>query len=211
MPTGTWERLPDDKRRTITAVAEAEFAARGFSGASLNTISRQAGVSKGSLFQYFTDKADLWRFIVDRASERTAAHMLDAMQMRDPSDSASMIDHLAEQWIGYFFDHPLDRALAAAATMDPDPLASSTVTTAALPYFRTVITEALSGAEPERFRCGRPVDVDGIVAVLMTLLPSLALAAHRHIGDDLLGPAPVPREQAVRHAQRLIGIVTGTR
>ena len=59
MPTPTWQRLDESRRQAITDAAEAEFAANGFSGGSLNVIARDAGVAKGSLFQYFTDKADL--------------------------------------------------------------------------------------------------------------------------------------------------------
>lgn len=211
MPEGTWDRLPEAKRSGITTVAETEFAARGYTGASLNVISRQAGISKGSLFQYFSDKGDLWRYIVDRASTRIAKHMFEALRARDPSDPAGTIDHLAAEWIGYFFDHPIDRALAAAATADPDPAASSAVAAASLPYFRSIITEALNDPKSQKLHDGRAVDIDGIIAILMTLLPSLVLTAHRQIGDRMHEPTQVVRRQSIQHAQRLIGIVVGTR
>jgi len=54
----------------VLDAAEAEFAKRGFSGGSLNTIVREAGISKGSLFQYFDDKADLYAHLAELASVR---------------------------------------------------------------------------------------------------------------------------------------------
>ena len=63
MPTPTWNRLPAARRDAIVAAAEAEFAENGFSRGSLNVIAREAGVAKGSLFQYFTDKLDLFAYL----------------------------------------------------------------------------------------------------------------------------------------------------
>ena len=37
-----------------------EFGTRGFSAGSLNVIASQAGIAKGSLFQYFEDKLDFF-------------------------------------------------------------------------------------------------------------------------------------------------------
>ena len=75
MPTPTWNRLPAAKRDAVLAAAEAEFGERGFSGASLNTICRKAEISKGSLFQYFTDKADMYAHLAELASLRIRAAM----------------------------------------------------------------------------------------------------------------------------------------
>ena len=38
-------------------------------------IARRAGVAKGSLFQYFADKRDLYAFITDVVSQRVRAYM----------------------------------------------------------------------------------------------------------------------------------------
>ncbi|OUI97095.1 TetR family transcriptional regulator, partial [Acetobacter orientalis] len=47
------------KRQQILAGAKVVFADHGFEGASMSAIARQAGVSKGTLYNYFTNKADL--------------------------------------------------------------------------------------------------------------------------------------------------------
>src|SRR5688500_4398609 len=75
MPTSTWDRLPATRRDAVIAAAEAEFGAQGFSRGSLNVIAREAGVSKGSLFQYFADKADLCAYLADIVSLRIRAHL----------------------------------------------------------------------------------------------------------------------------------------
>ena len=75
MPTVTWSRLGGERRSAVVDAAEAEFAAHGFSGGSLNVIARRAGVAKGSLFQYFADKRDLYAYITDVGSQRVRAYM----------------------------------------------------------------------------------------------------------------------------------------
>ena len=60
MPTVTWARVDPSRRAAVIEAAEAEFGAHGFSQGSLNVIARRAGVAKGSLFQYFADKRDLY-------------------------------------------------------------------------------------------------------------------------------------------------------
>ena len=75
MPTVTWARLDPIRRAAVVEAAEAEFGAHGFSQGSLNVIARRAGVAKGSLFQYFADKRDLYAFIADVGSQRVRAYM----------------------------------------------------------------------------------------------------------------------------------------
>ena len=52
------------KRRQILDGARAVFMNLGFDGASMGEIARAAGVSKGTLYVYFTDKSALFEAIV---------------------------------------------------------------------------------------------------------------------------------------------------
>ena len=75
MPTVTWARLDPQRRAAVAEAAEAEFGAHGFSQGSLNAIARRGGVAKGSNFQYFAAKRDLYAYILDVASERVPTHI----------------------------------------------------------------------------------------------------------------------------------------
>lgn len=48
-------------RNTLLTAAREKFTDVGFSGASLESIVKAAGVTKGALFHHFKDKADLFR------------------------------------------------------------------------------------------------------------------------------------------------------
>jgi AcrR family transcriptional regulator len=62
----TFSNLPLEKQEKIVAAAVAEFARHGYKKASINTIVRTAGIAKGSLYQYFRNKEELFVFIFDR-------------------------------------------------------------------------------------------------------------------------------------------------
>ena len=59
-----WQRRSEDRPREICAAALEVFAEKGFAAAKLDEIARRAGVSKGTLYLYFKDKADLFRAVV---------------------------------------------------------------------------------------------------------------------------------------------------
>jgi AcrR family transcriptional regulator len=52
------------KRRQILDGARSAFLHSGFDGASMNDIVREAGVSKGTLYAYFSSKEDLFEAII---------------------------------------------------------------------------------------------------------------------------------------------------
>src|SRR5436309_2108657 len=94
MPTVTWARLDPLRRAAVIDAAESEFGAHGFSRGSLNVIARRAGVAKGSLFQYFADKRDLYAYVTDVASQRVRAYMEDLILRLDPS--RPVFEHLTD-------------------------------------------------------------------------------------------------------------------
>ncbi|NJD19363.1 MAG: TetR/AcrR family transcriptional regulator [Gemmatimonadetes bacterium] len=68
-----FDKLDPERQEEILAAAAEEFAARGFEAASLNRIVQRAGTSKGALYYYFEDKADLLATVAERALRRVLA------------------------------------------------------------------------------------------------------------------------------------------
>ena len=64
MPKETFYRLPDEKRERIMAAAEREFLENSFEEASINRIIKEAAIPRGSFYQYFEDKKDIFLYIV---------------------------------------------------------------------------------------------------------------------------------------------------
>lgn len=65
MPKQTFLNLPEEKRRAVVNAAIGEFADYGFEASSINRIVANSGISKGSFYQYFEDKMDVFRYLMD--------------------------------------------------------------------------------------------------------------------------------------------------
>ena len=57
MARNRFDNLGSEKQEAILRAAGEEFAEKGFAGASINRIIRESGMSKGSVYYYFEDKA----------------------------------------------------------------------------------------------------------------------------------------------------------
>ncbi len=64
MPKPTFFNLPEEKRRTILQAAIDEFAEYGLENASTNRIVARGGIPKGSFYQYFENKEDVFRYLM---------------------------------------------------------------------------------------------------------------------------------------------------
>jgi TetR/AcrR family transcriptional regulator of autoinduction and epiphytic fitness len=63
------------KRRQILEGAQRVFNQMGFDAASMNDITRAAGVSKGTLYVYFTDKVQLFIALIEQEREKHAREL----------------------------------------------------------------------------------------------------------------------------------------
>ena len=64
MPSSTFLNLPAEKQEKLLEAATREFSHRPFNEASINQIIKEAGIPRGSFYMYFTDKADLFRYLL---------------------------------------------------------------------------------------------------------------------------------------------------
>lgn len=187
MPKTTWFNLDDTKRRRVLDAAMAEFGRRGFSGGSLNVIARDAGVAKGSLFQYFDDKLELYAFVCDGCSARVrdeVARHIDGAQV--DCDLFTLLRQTLRDWLSYFEDHPLERGVTFAVNAEIDPQVRATVRRVANRHYLEVLRPLLARAV-ER---GDLRDADAgerLLAWLLMSLPHLAMACHDPDVDPVLG------------------------
>lgn len=66
MPTKTFFNLSLDKQRRLIEAGEREFSRVDFSESSINRIIQDAKISRGSFYMYFTDKEDLYFFVLEK-------------------------------------------------------------------------------------------------------------------------------------------------
>jgi AcrR family transcriptional regulator len=207
MPTVTWARVDPARRAAVVEAAEAEFGAHGFSGGSLNVIARRAGVAKGSLFQYFADKRDLYAFIADVGSQRVRCYMEDRIRELDSGRPFfEFLTDLLDDWVAYFADHPRERSLHAAASLEVDTDARVSVRSVIHRHYLEVLRPLVRDARARgdlRMDC----DTGALLSLLLLIFPHLALAPYVRGMDPILGldePSPEQPSLAVR---RLVAVL----
>lgn len=65
MPTKLFFELKEEKQGKIISVGISEFAGYGYTNSSTNRIVKNSGISKGSLFKYFSNKEEFYFFLLD--------------------------------------------------------------------------------------------------------------------------------------------------
>lgn len=67
------------KREQILDGAKRVFMKLGFDAASMNDVTREAGVSKGTIYVYFQSKEDLFASLIEREKGRFAEELRDLL------------------------------------------------------------------------------------------------------------------------------------
>ena len=207
-PRSTWDNLDADRRLRVLRAAMAEFGRHGYSGGSLNVIAREAGVAKGSLFQYFADKFDFFAYVAEQTSLTIFAAMvphLDAGPM--PGESfLAFFERLVDAWIDYMHAHPLERAVTAATTMELDPQVRQAVREPVHRLYaqglRPLLNNAVGAGE-----LAADTDVDALLSMLVLLLPHLALAPFEPGLDSALRLHGTRGRARAAAAHRLVAVV----
>ncbi|WP_426515611.1 TetR family transcriptional regulator [Diaminobutyricibacter sp. McL0618] len=63
----------EETRRRLRDAALVEFAARGFDGTTIGSISARAGVNRERIYSYYGDKKALWELVLSTELERLAS------------------------------------------------------------------------------------------------------------------------------------------
>jgi len=70
MLRGEFERIDDLEKAAVREIAE-----NGYEKASINTISREAGISKGTFYYHFRSKEELFFFIIEKVMNKKIEFM----------------------------------------------------------------------------------------------------------------------------------------
>lgn len=69
MPKDTFFNLSEEKKQKIYAAAVKEFSTQRFSEASINQIVKTAEIPRGSFYQYFEGKEDVYLYMFDQMTK----------------------------------------------------------------------------------------------------------------------------------------------
>ncbi|MBE1530994.1 TetR/AcrR family transcriptional regulator [Actinomadura algeriensis] len=201
MPTSTWFRLNVAKRARVLEVAMKEFGEHGYSTGSLNTIAREAGIAKGSLFQYFNDKLEFFAFVCDEASRRIREEMEQRMARIDFDQQFDewLFDVMCD-WSEYMEAHPLERGVTAATNFELDNSVRAVVRDTANQHYLMVVHPSLQ-LWREKGQIRADADLEVLATTILSLLPFLALAPYYDGLDPihgLRGRTPAQQRPVIR-------------
>lgn len=114
MPKDTFINLPDEKRKLIEDAALDEFATWGYDNASINRIVAQTGIAKGSFYQYFEDKKDLLKHLVNKITQQKMEYVSPVLLNPHRHDFFTMLKDLYRSGLMFAKESP-DAALLGNA------------------------------------------------------------------------------------------------
>lgn len=147
--TETFERIPEDKRRRVLSAAKTAFARNGFAGTNVNLVAREAGISVGSLYQYFRTKEDIFLALIE-GSHKYLSDTIDGIFAREEGFLAR-VEALLRMAVDTSMEDPaLLNLYIACTTEELAPLAgklSGRIESVAAGRYRKMLSEAKERGE----------------------------------------------------------------
>jgi TetR/AcrR family transcriptional regulator len=104
MPKPTFDKIAPEKRERFLREAARLFAERGFVQTDMAELASRAGVAKGSVYDYFDSKEDLYLHVCSDGLERSRKAVYQGI---DPSwDLYRQLRHIFGQGVEFADSHP---------------------------------------------------------------------------------------------------------
>jgi AcrR family transcriptional regulator len=175
-------------RSVLIETARARFAADGYAATSTPTIVEEAGVSRGSLYHHYRDKADLFQAVVEREYGQVAEAIEAAAgaKMAETTDSVAILSAGGDAFLDAMRDPGRRRILLIDG---PAVLGSETMREINARHTGRTLRAGIAAA----VACGDFVDlpVDALADLLDAAYDRIALidgddAAHRYMLRTLM-------------------------
>ena len=124
MPTNQFLNLEAEKQNRIIQAAITEFAQNTYVNASTNRIVKACGISKGSLFKYFTDKEDLYFFLLDTVMWEMLRDIESDVENLSTELFQRIIDYSALEISWYIKNPDKGRLIMSAVTENDEEICS---------------------------------------------------------------------------------------
>lgn len=181
-----------DKRRAIFDAAEKAFGTHGYAAATMEKIAVDAGISKGSIYNYFRSKQDLFMELFTRSVAGDEADV-DTL-LNQPIPASRKIEALLDIWFKSFEHYQKIGALfleywATAAREHREGGLAATFQQMYARWRERIAAIITQGVDSGEFR--RELDTQWVVSAIMAMLDGLVIQAIVGMGlrvdEDFLG------------------------
>ena len=97
-PSGLVRSAKDDRRDAIVAIAQATFIENGYSDTSMSAIAARLGGSKGTLYNYFKSKEELFVAVVEKKCTQILGMMNEA-EIKSGGDLRATLTDFGEHFL----------------------------------------------------------------------------------------------------------------
>lgn len=111
------EKSALSKQKILEAAME-EFSRKGYSGASLNTVWAEKGISKGIIYHHFQDKDELYLLCVRTCFDAITAYLQTAADSLSGT-SHDRLKNYFDARFRFFTDHPVYLGIFIDASVNP--------------------------------------------------------------------------------------------
>jgi|SRR5919106_197322 AcrR family transcriptional regulator len=159
-------------RTRLLEAAAAEFAASGVDGANVNRISLAAGLAKGTIYNYFPSKRQLFLAVVEEASAGAAA---GASAVAPDATTAQRLQAILESDVDWVREHEAFARVLVREALAGDRRFQPEFVEAAAPFVERVAEIIAAGIERGEVRDDLAGDQ---LALLFSGMCELVLTLH---------------------------------
>jgi len=107
LPKETFFNLNKEKKKKIIDSSVLEFANNSFDEAKLSSIIKTAGIPRGSFYQYFEDKSDLYKYLFSHITDAKIKYLEDLLVNPEKLSFLDLFRELYIRGAKFAIDHPL--------------------------------------------------------------------------------------------------------
>jgi AcrR family transcriptional regulator len=180
-------RLPLQRDRLLSAAA-LEFSERGYAGASSDSISRRAGMSKATFYEHFANKEECMLALFEMAVRIVQESMASAAR-RAPSDARERMKAGTRAFLSALAEYPEYAQTLLVEIIGAGPAAAQ-YRDQILQTFADVL-DAENAAAARRGLIGRFASPDDTFAVVGAIVELVSRQVRLGVPENVLDLAPV--------------------
>lgn len=166
MPTETFFNLPQEKRERLIHAIRSELTRVPFNEISINRIVHSAEIPRGSYYQYFIDRDDLYDFLLTEYRARMQESAVRTLREQNGDVFSTVLSGFDES-VAFARDesnlliirHLFDYRSPAKPSGGKDPFSNI-----------TILTDNISLIDSSSLRCSSREDLLAILEILFSLL-----------------------------------------
>lgn len=157
-----FNNLKPEKQKQIINAAIKEFVRNGFEKASTNKIVKRANISKGSLFNYFNSKKDLYLYLIEYSS-KAIVNLNEEIDLSE-TDLFKRIERVALQKFYVQQKYPQAFEFLASTKQEESVEVKDIIKQRLNPIYNQAINKLYKDIDYSKFREG--VDIEKAIEIL---------------------------------------------